>query len=45
MVAVCLHHIDKGNFWGDLRWVLFVYIVMLKVTFVETCVGCCFYRT
>jgi hypothetical protein len=45
MVAVCVYHIVKVSFWGDLRLVLFVYIAMLKVTFGETFVGCCLYRS
>jgi hypothetical protein len=40
--AVCVHDIFKGSFLGDLRWVLFVYIVMFKVTSGETCFACCF---
>jgi len=45
MVAVCVYDIVKGSFWGELRFVLFVYIAMLKVTFGETFVVCCLYRS
>ena len=29
--AVCIHRNGKVSFWRDLYWVLFMYIVMLKV--------------
>ena len=31
--AVCVHHIVEGSFWRDLFYVLFVYIVLLKVVY------------
>jgi hypothetical protein len=34
--AVGIHHIVKGSFWRELRWVLFAYIVLLKVAFGQT---------
>jgi hypothetical protein len=41
--GVCMHDIVKGSFWRDLRNKLFVYIIMLNVAFVETCVWSCMY--
>ena len=41
LVAVCVHHKFKGSFLRDLRWVQFVYIVMLNVAIGETCVRFC----
>ena len=31
MAAVCIHRTVECSFWRDLCWVLFVYILMLKV--------------
>ena len=31
--AVCIHCNVECSFWGFLRWVLFEYIVMLKIAF------------
>jgi hypothetical protein len=43
--AVYVYRNVKGRFWRDLRLVLFVYIVMLKEVYGETCVRCfCVHR-
>ena len=34
MGAVCLHRTVERSFWRYLRWVLYVYIEMIKVLFV-----------